>query len=129
MKPEPVTRSDDLSPDTSTPVPLHGRVFGNYGALLCLDLHGGLKTVWEADEGWLIDYCSFTVGNGRVLVTTQSGVLYLVRSSKERFDSVSTLDLFLDLPDSDRDVWAHPALVGGRLYVRNLLGVYCFLLK
>jgi len=28
----------------------------------------------------------------------------------------------------DRYVWSHPALVGNRLYVRNLLGVYCLLL-
>ena len=28
----------------------------------------------------------------------------------------------------DAEVLSHPALVGNRLYVRNLLGVYCFLL-
>ncbi|NQT39627.1 MAG: hypothetical protein HQ581_19170, partial [Planctomycetes bacterium] len=42
---------------------------------------------------------------------------------------VSRLDLFQDVPATQRDVWSHPALVGNRLYVRNLLGVYCFLLE
>ena len=31
--------------------------------------------------------------------------------------------------DTERDVWSHPSLVGNRLYIRNLLGVYCFFLS
>jgi len=128
IDPKPVARNDDLAPDTSTPVVLDGMVFGNFGALVCLDLDDGLSTLWEADDEPLIDYCSFIAGNGRVLVTTQSGRLYLLRATKKGFDPVSTLDLFQDVPSTDRDVWSHPALVKNRLYVRNLRGVYCFLL-
>ncbi|MFH1267471.1 MAG: PQQ-binding-like beta-propeller repeat protein, partial [Planctomycetota bacterium] len=128
IDPKPVARNDDLAPDTSTPVVLDGMVFGNFGALVCLDLDNGLTTLWEADDEPLIDYCSFIAGNGRVLVTTQSGKLYLLRATKKGFDPVSTLDLFQDVPSTDRDVWSHPALVKNRLYVRNLLRVYCFLL-
>ena len=39
------------------------------------------------------------------------------------------MPLFDDVPETDRDVWSHPALVGNRFYVRNSLGVYCFLLQ
>jgi hypothetical protein len=56
-------------------------------------------------------------------------VLYLVRASKERFECISTLNLFGDLAGSKHDVRSHPALIEGRLYVRNLLAVYCSLLK
>jgi outer membrane protein assembly factor BamB len=127
--PEPVASSDDLAPDTSTPVVLDGMVFGNFGALVCLDLDDGLKTLWEADDDSLADYCSLVAGRGRVLVMTQTGALHLVRADKKRFECISTLQLFADLPDADRETWSHPALVGNRLYVRNLLGVYCFLLQ
>ena len=129
INPEPAAKSEDLAPDTSTPVVLDGMVFGNFGALLCLDLDDGLNTLWEADDDSLADYCSLVAGNGRVLVTTKSGKLYLLRASKEGFDCVSSLELFQDVADTERDVWSHPALVSGRLYIRNLLAVYCFLLE
>jgi len=129
IEPEPIFINEDLAPDTSTPVVLDRLVFGNFGAVLCLDLDDGLKTLWETDDDALADYCSFIAGNGRVLVIPQSGKLYLLRPSKEGFDCVSTLELFDDVPDTERDVWSHPALVGNRLYIRNLLGVYCFLIE
>jgi len=127
--PQPVAKSEDLSPDTSTPVVLDRLVFGNYGALVCLDLDDGLKMLWESDDDALMDYCSFIAGNGRVLVTTQSGKLYLIRADRKGFDCISTLELFADVADTEREVWSHPALIGNRLYIRNLLGVYCFLIE
>jgi hypothetical protein len=42
---------------------------------------------------------------------------------------VSGLDLFEDVSAEDRDVWSHPAIVGNRLYIRNSLAVYCFVLE
>jgi outer membrane protein assembly factor BamB len=128
--PEPLSRNEDLAPDTSTPVTLDGMVFGNHGALLCLDLEDRLKTLWKFDEeDALAQYCSFIAGNGHVLVTAQTGDLYLVRADRERYACVGHLSLFADVPDIDRDVWSHPALVGNRLYIRNLLAVYCFVLR
>jgi len=126
---KPVAVNEDLQPDTSTPVVLDQRVFASFGGLWCLALDDGLKTLWESDENPLADYCSFIAGNGRVLVTTQSGKLYLLDSGRREFAPVGTLDLFPDVPDSAREVWSHPALVGNRLYVRNMLGVYCFLIR
>ena len=97
--------------------------------LMCLDIEGGLKTLWETDEDALCDYCTTIAGNGHVLVTTQSGKLYLLKVDKRQFNCVAKLDLFDDVPLEDRDVWSHPALVGNRFYVRNMLAVYCFLLE
>jgi hypothetical protein len=39
------------------------------------------------------------------------------------------VDLFDGVPDTERDVWFHPALVGSRLYVRDPLAVYWFLIE
>ena len=129
IEPEPLAVNEDLVPDTSTPVVLDGMVFGSSGKLVCLDLDDGLKTLWETDEDPFADYSSFIAGNGHVLVTTQSGKLCLLKAGKAGFECAASLELFDDVPDTERDVWSHPALVGNRLYVRNLLGVYCFLIQ
>ncbi len=130
IRPKPLALNEDLAPDTSTPVILDGLVFGNHGALVCLDLEDELKTLWEAyDDDGLTQYCSFIAGNGYVLVSAQTGDLFLVRADRQRYDCVGRFSLFDDVPDIDRDVWSHPALVGNRLYIRNLLAVYCFLLR
>jgi len=129
IQPEPLAVNEDLAPDTSTPVVVDGMVFGSFAGLMCLDLEDSLETLWEADdEDDLTQYCAFIAGNGHVLVMSQSGRAFLMKASKSEFDCKATLDLFDDVPLEDRDVWSHPALIENRLYVRNLLGVYCFLL-
>ena len=128
IKPEPVAVNEDLAPDTSTPVLIDGLVFGSSWELVCLDLKDGLATLWRQDEDPYADYCSFIAGNGRVLVTTQIGVVSLIEVDRRGLKLVSRLDLFDDVSATERDVWSHPMLVDGRLYVRNLLGVYCFLI-
>lgn len=125
--PKPIAKNDTLSPDTATPVIVAGRVLGSCGSLVCLDLDAGLRTVWEeADAGGLGDYCSFIAGHRHVLVAGVRGGLLLLDALSERFQPVARLELFSDVPDTERDVWSHPALVGRRLYVRNLLAVSCF---
>ena len=130
IRPEPLAQNEDLAPDTSTPVIMDGFVFGNHGALVCLDLEDELKTLWEEyEDDSLTQYCSFIAGNGHVLVTAQTGEVYLIRADKNAYNCVGRLSLFEDVADTDREVWSHPALVGNRLYIRNLLAVYCFLLR
>ena len=128
INPEPVAFNEDLAPDTATPVVIDGMVLASFGGLWCLDLDNGLETLWESDEDALAYHCTLIAGNGRVLVMTQSGKLYLLAASKKGFSIISTIELFQEVAETERDVWSHPALVGNRLYVRNLLGVYCFLI-
>ena len=129
IQPKPVAVNEDLAPDTATPVVTEDMVLANFGGLTCLDIKDGLKTLWEADDDDLCEYCTMIAGNGHVLVTTQTGKLYLLKADKRQFNCVAKLNLFDDVPLEDRDVWSHPALVGNRLYVRNMLAVYCFLLE
>ena len=128
IKPQPMAVNEDLAPDTSTPVVIDGLVFGSCREVICLDLDDGLKTLWRRDEDPYGDYCSFIAGNGRVLVTTQAGVVSLIEVDRRAFKLVSSLNLFDDVSATERDVWSHPIVVDDRLYVRNLLGVYCFLI-
>jgi outer membrane protein assembly factor BamB len=129
IDPRPLATNADLSPDMSTPVIQGGRVIGSCGKLLCLDLKDGLRTVWQNEQEPFADYCTLIAGNGRVLVITQSGQLCLLKAGASACQCVASLDLFADVPTAERDTWSHPALVGNRLYVRNGLGVYCFLLE
>jgi outer membrane protein assembly factor BamB/ABC-type phosphate/phosphonate transport system substrate-binding protein len=126
---EPLAVNEDFTPDTSTPVVCDGRVFGSSGQLVCLDLRNGLKLQWKSDEEPFSDYCTFIAGSGHVLVITQSGKLCLLRASGDSIEIRSRIDLFPDVAQSERDVWSHPALIGNRLYVRNMVAVYCFLLE
>lgn len=129
IRPEPLAYNEDLIPDTSTPVAFAGLIYGSCGRFYCLDSEQGLKTCWETDEDPFTDYCCFIAGKERLLVTSQSGHLHLLQASKTGLKIISHLNLFADVPDTERDVWSHPALVGNRFYIRNLLGVYCFLLN
>jgi len=128
IEPGPIASSDALRPDTATPVVVNNLLFGSSGSLVCLNLANRLSTSWQADDDLFSYHNTFIAGPGQVLVVTQSGVACLFRATETRLETISRLPLFDDLPDTERDVWSHPAIVGGRLYVRNLLGVYCFLL-
>jgi len=128
--PKPVAKSDDLVPDTSTPVVVDGLVFGSCEELVCLDLRAGLTTLWRTDKAPFDTYCSFIAGDGRVMVMTHEGRLCLLKTDRSgKMDLVSSVHLFPKVHETERAVWSHPALVDGRLYVRNVLGIYCFLLE
>jgi hypothetical protein len=127
--PEPLAVNEDLIPDTSTPVVHDGLVLGSCSRLVCLDLNQGLHMLWEHEDDPFCGYATMIGGNGHFLVTTQVGTIGLVKADRSGFQYVGTVDIFQDVADTQRDVWSHPALVAGRLYIRNLLAVYCFLLE
>ncbi len=129
IDPKPLAVNEDLVPDTSTPVVQNGLVFGSSGQIICLDMAADLKTCWQNDDDPLADYSALIAGNGRVLVFTQTGTICLLKATGKRYRCVGSLELFDDVADTERDVWSHPVLIGNRLYIRNLLGVYCFLMR
>jgi hypothetical protein len=127
--PTPVAVNEDLDPDTSTPVTCAGLVLGSSRNLHCLDLARGLATCWQTEDVPFDDYATLIAGPKRVLVIPLNGHLQLLRADRGRLHVLDDLDLFDDVPDTERDVWSHPVTVGKRLYIRNMLGVYCFLLS
>ena len=127
--PKPVSASEDLFPDTSTPVIVDGMVFGNCSGLVCLDLGKELNMLWEETTDPYSDYCAFIGGSHRVLTISLMGELCLLEPDRAGHRRISRLPLFDKLPDADRETWSHPAMVGNRLYIRNALGVYCFLVR
>lgn len=123
--PTPVATSDDLAPDTHTPVALGNRVFGVWAGLHCLDLTGGLKTVWSSQDPAYDDYAVILAAGNRLLVVSKFGELLLVDAEANEYRLISRLEIF----KNDPGVYAHPALVGSRLYLRGSDEVICLELK
>ncbi|MBN1419183.1 MAG: PQQ-binding-like beta-propeller repeat protein, partial [Planctomycetes bacterium] len=123
--PEPIAANEDLVPDTMTPVVLAGRVFGVSGSLACLDLAGGLRTLWLEDDRAFADYASLIGAGDRVLATSVRGELILIDARADRFACISRVKVF----GEDSDVYAHPALAGKRLYLRDAESIICIALE
>lgn len=119
--PEPAGAFDELAPDTTTPVVTCGRVFGAHLGLCCLDLRNGLKPVWHRDDDALGDYATLIADDRHVLVITLGGELLLLDGHADEYAILSRLRVF----DDDVEVYAHPALVGSRLYMWGGSSLVC----
>jgi outer membrane protein assembly factor BamB len=110
-----------LAPDTHTPVITAGRVLGVWRRLYCLDLANGLQQVWQSDDPAFAGYCSAVADETRVLIVTLHGELILVDATAAAYRELGRLTLF----ESDKGVYAHPALVGTRAYIRGSNALVC----
>ena len=119
--PEPVAVNEDLAPDTHTPVVLGNRVFGVWQGMYCLDVAGGLKTLWKADDKAFDDYATAIACGNRVLIVSKHGELLLVDADGGRYRLISRLKVF----DDDPGVYSHPALIGKRMYLRGSDEIVC----
>lgn len=121
IDPKPVSECAELAPDTATPVIAGGRIFGSHRGLRALDLRNGLRPVWCYEDDALGDYATLMADADRVLVVTLAGELILLEAHADRCAILSRLKVFAD----DVEVYAHPALVGTRLYLRGGFSVLC----
>lgn len=117
----PAAMFPDLSPTTATPVATRGRVFGACPGLYCLDLQAALRPIWHLEDSAIGDHSTLIANDDRVLVITLSGELILLDATTDTCRVISRLKLFAD----DVEVYAHPALVGTRLYARGGSIVVC----
>ena len=123
---EPEHRFDDLAPDMITPVAYDGMVFCPHNAnLYCLDAKT-LELLWKQRDMAFYSYASLVAGNGHVMILSVDGELLLVRANRKQYTLVARLRLF---DDKNTEIWSHPALVKGRLYIRNENSIRCLLLR
>ena len=116
----------DLAPDMITPVVYKQMVFGAHDEYLyCLDANS-LKLLWKARDAAYEGFVTLLAGNGRVMIVTIGGELLLVRADRKKYELISRLQVFTG---EKTEVWSHPALVDGRLYLRSESAVVCLLLK
>jgi len=121
IDPTPVATNEDLAADICTPVVVGRRGFCVWGSLYCLDLDQGLATLWAAEEPAAQIYASVIGGPDRVMVIGAGGELILIDANSDRYEVVSRLKVF----QQGAELYAHPALVGNRLYIRGENSLAC----
>jgi len=97
---------------------LYGLATGGRGKLVCIALSDGV-TAWSSPGG-LGDYVSIVRAGDRLLVLTTKGDLLLAAAAPAGYKELGRASV------SERPVWAHLAVAGGRLYVKDKSHLTCF---
>lgn len=66
---------------------------------------------------------SVTSADGRLYCLSQEGEMALMRPAADRFEFTGRFRL---VTDHDKDVWAHPVILDGRLYLRYHERLFCY---
>jgi outer membrane protein assembly factor BamB len=122
IDPKPLAVNKQLAPDTHTPVVAADRVFGIWNRFFCLNLKDGLKTLYDEAMQAYSAYCAAVATETRVLVVTRSGELILLDATADEYTEMNRLAVF---GKDDKGVYAHPAFVGTRMYLRGSSSVVC----
>ncbi|HEX6963792.1 MAG TPA: PQQ-binding-like beta-propeller repeat protein [Lacipirellula sp.] len=122
---EPVAVNRNLRPDMSTPTAVGRRVFCVWNKLFCLDAAKGLEPVWIGKDRSLHDYAPIIASDDRLLVLGKGGELLLIDAKADQFRIISRMRVFDNPTDREAEPFAHPALVGSKLYLRGELELAC----
>ena len=90
------------------------------GRLACIDLESGNQT-WASEP--LGEHVSLVAQGDRILVLNDDGRLMLIRANPKEFDLLGEARAISDKKES---AWAHLAVAGRELFVRDLTGVTAF---
>ena len=115
LTPQEVWKNADVSMYMSTAVVAGDALVGlgqrNRGQFFAIDLKSG-KTLWTT-RGRETENAALIRVPGYTLIQTTEGELVVARDSATSFDVVKRYDV------ADSTTWAHPALVGNQLFVRD----------
>lgn len=98
----------------STPVVIEGVAYNHLKSqrVMAIEVVTG-RELWTSDKSFG-KYWSLVANGDRILALDQDGRLHLLRANKEKFDSLATRKV------SDSETWAHLAVAGDQLLVREL---------
>lgn len=103
----------------SSPVLIDGHVYLHMQnqRFTCIDLKNGERT-WTS--GVFGKYCSLIAQGNRILALDQRGELLLIHANPKAFELIDSVKI------SDDETWAHLAVSGNEVYIRELgaLAVY-----
>jgi outer membrane protein assembly factor BamB len=120
---KPNASNADLAPDVSTPTVWGETILCASAGLVLVDALAspeGLKTLWVYDaEECVRGVCHTIVSPDRALVMCEDGQLLLVAADRHSCKILDRWKL------CDR-TWVHPALAGGRFYVRDRGKLFCY---
>ena len=116
----PLAESEEIAPEMATPTVAGDVLLGITEGLICLDPANKLKLLWiEEDVDAFYGLSHIVAGNGRALVFGEDGTMVLVQPERKGCKILTKIKLA-------RQTWTHPALVGGRLYLRDGKALYCY---
>jgi hypothetical protein len=100
----------------SSPVESNGFLYGlgtrNKGQFFCVDAHTG-KTMWTT-RGREGENAALAIAGGLLMAVTTEGELVVARANPKQFDLVKRYTV------AESAVWAHPAIVGNGLLIKDV---------
>ena len=84
------------------------------------------KTGEKKFETTAVDSGSCIWADGRLYLLSETGPMWLVRPVPTGFEVCGRFDLVPPAVGRKRDVWAHPVLLDGRLYLRHHDTMWCY---
>jgi outer membrane protein assembly factor BamB len=113
---EPVWRNEDVSLYMASPIADGSTIFGlshrNRGQFFALDAKTG-KTLWTT-KGREADNAALVKAGGAILALTTNSELVVLRPSAAAFEEIRRYDV------ATTPTWAHPALEGRRILVKDV---------
>ena len=82
---------------------------------MCVNVKTG-KEVWGTDDRFG-DYWSLVANKDRILALDNRGVLYLIKANAKEFELIEKRKV------SDSETWAHLAVCGDEIFIRDLTGL------
>ena len=113
-------KPDVFGADQQTPIFYQGYFYG-VGAdkqLACMDTNG--KILWKSGTANKYGLGSYMIADGKIIILNDEGVLSFIEAKPDVFELITQAKV-LDGHES----WGPPALVGGRLIVRDLTSMVC----
>ena len=83
----------------------------------CIDLRTG-ETMWTTEP--FGQYWSMAVKGDKILALDERGQLHLIRANPERFELLDSREV------SEAPAWAHVAVAGEEIFVRDLAGITAY---
>ena len=101
----------------STPVVVGDQLYAHLEnqRVVCLDVKTG-RTRWTTDQ-LFGEYWSMVTRGDRILALDQKGELFLFRATPDKFDLLDRRKV------GEADTWAHLAVCGDEVFVRDLKGL------
>jgi outer membrane protein assembly factor BamB len=120
LEAKPVWHNTFLKNKFTSSVFWQGFVYGlDEDILVCLDGQTGERKWKDGRYG----YGQVVVAGGYLIVLSGEGQLALVKASPDRFEELAHFQAI------EGKTWNHPALAGGRIFVRNAVEMACFDLR
>jgi outer membrane protein assembly factor BamB len=101
----------------STPVIVKGHAYllGKDRRLLCVNVETGAEA-WRTDERFG-EYWSLVANGDKILALDQRGILFLLKANAQEFDLLDQRKV------AEAETWAHLAVCGDELFIRDLNGL------